>query len=115
MFRFRGDGPLEAKDRVDATDACEEGGSVHDQGRIDSMRTHIKVMRDTVELDGVDLVGYAPWGLDRRRSFVPGYSCFVRPAVLKRVRSEPGDRLVDRRLAVRHLVRRDAILNRDLI
>jgi len=62
VFRFRGDGPLEAKDRVDATDAREEGGSVHDQGRIDYMRTHIKVMGDTVELDGVDLVGYAPWG-----------------------------------------------------
>lgn len=62
MFRFRGDGPLEAKDRVGATDAHEEGGSVHDQGRIDYMRTHIKVMKDTVELDGVGLVGYAPWG-----------------------------------------------------
>lgn len=62
VFRFRGDGPLEAKDRVDATDAREEGGSVHDQGRIGYMRTHIKVMGDTVELDGVGLVGYAPWG-----------------------------------------------------
>ena len=45
-----------------AIDVREEDGSVHDQGRIDYMRTHIKVMKDTVEIDGVDLMGYTPWG-----------------------------------------------------
>jgi len=45
-----------------AIDVREKDGSVHDQGRIDYMRTHIKIMRDTVEIDGVDLMGYTPWG-----------------------------------------------------
>ena len=45
-----------------AIDVREEDGSVHDQGRIDYMRTHIKVMKETVEIDGVDLMGYTPWG-----------------------------------------------------
>ena len=26
------------------------------------MRDHIKVMKDAVEIDGVDLMGYTPWG-----------------------------------------------------
>ena len=29
--------------------------------RIDYLREHIKVMKDAVEIDGVDLLGYTTW------------------------------------------------------
>ena len=45
-----------------AADKVEEDGSVHDQYRIDYMRDHVKAMKDAVDLDGVDLMGYCPWG-----------------------------------------------------
>jgi 6-phospho-beta-glucosidase len=35
---------------------------VVDDYRIDYLRAHIKAMRDAVELDGVDLLGYTTWG-----------------------------------------------------
>lgn len=37
-------------------------GTVEDDYRIDYLREHIKAMKDAVELDGVDLLGYTPWG-----------------------------------------------------
>ena len=43
-------------------DTVEEDGSIHDQYRIDYLREHIKAMKDAVELDGVDLMGYTWWG-----------------------------------------------------
>ncbi len=45
-----------------AIDKREADGSVHDTYRIDYMRKHIQVMKDAVEKDGVDLMGYTPWG-----------------------------------------------------
>ena len=45
-----------------AIDKKEDDGSVHDDYRIDYMRQHIQQMKDAVELDGVDLMGYTPWG-----------------------------------------------------
>jgi 6-phospho-beta-glucosidase len=45
-----------------AIDKVEEDGSIHDSYRIDYMRKHIKVMKDAIEIDGVDLRGYTPWG-----------------------------------------------------
>ncbi len=44
-----------------ARDVLEEDGSVHDSYRIDYLRQHIREMREAVE-DGVDLMGYTPWG-----------------------------------------------------
>lgn len=35
---------------------------IHDTYRIDYLRKHIKAMKEAVELDGVDLMGYTPWG-----------------------------------------------------
>ena len=43
-------------------DTVEADGSIHDDYRIDYLREHIKAMKDAVELDGVDLMGYTPWG-----------------------------------------------------
>ena len=44
-----------------ARDVLEPDGSVHDSYRIDYLREHIRQMREAV-LDGVDVMGYTPWG-----------------------------------------------------
>lgn len=45
-----------------ANDIVEEDGSIHDPYRIDYMREHIKAMRDAVNEDGVEILGYTCWG-----------------------------------------------------
>ena len=45
-----------------ALDKVEADGMIHDQYRIDYMRTHIQTMKDAVEIDGIPLMGYTPWG-----------------------------------------------------
>ncbi|MDR2070533.1 MAG: family 1 glycosylhydrolase, partial [Treponema sp.] len=35
---------------------------INDDYRIEYLREHIKAMKDVVEQDGVDLMGYTPWG-----------------------------------------------------
>lgn len=47
---------------IGAIDVVEEDGSIHDPYRIDYMRDHIKAMKAAVVEDGVDLMGYMPWG-----------------------------------------------------
>ena len=44
-----------------AYDKIEEDGSVQDDYRIDYLRKHIEQMREAVR-EGVDLMGYTPWG-----------------------------------------------------
>ena len=44
-----------------AYDKIEEDGTIQDDYRIDYLRKHIEQMREAVE-DGVDLMGYTPWG-----------------------------------------------------
>lgn len=44
-----------------AYDKIEDDGSVKDSYRIDYLRKHIEQMREAVD-DGVDLIGYTPWG-----------------------------------------------------
>ncbi len=44
-----------------ALDKKEEDGSVHDQYRIDYLKSHIEQMYEAIE-DGVDLMGYTMWG-----------------------------------------------------
>ena len=44
------------------SDVLEDDGSVHDSYRIDYLRQNFESMRDAVELDGVDLMGYTMWG-----------------------------------------------------
>jgi len=39
-----------------------ENGKIHDPYRIDYMKQHIEAMSDAID-DGVDLVGYMPWGI----------------------------------------------------
>ncbi len=45
-----------------AFDTVEPDGSIHDSYRIDYLKGHIEQMRLAVEEDGVDLMGYTPWG-----------------------------------------------------
>ena len=45
-----------------AYDTVEEDGSIHDPYRIDYLREHIRAMKDAVDIDGVDLMGYTTWG-----------------------------------------------------
>lgn len=45
-----------------AYDKVEADGSIHDDYRIDYLKKHISEMEKAVELDGVNLMGYLPWG-----------------------------------------------------
>ena len=45
-----------------AVDVPDENGYVEDDYRIAYMAAHIEAMKDAVNLDGVDLLGYTSWG-----------------------------------------------------
>ena len=45
-----------------AVDTIEPDGTILDDYRIDYLRQHIEAMKAAVEEDGVDLIGYTPWG-----------------------------------------------------
>lgn len=45
-----------------AYDKVDKDGYVEDDYRIDYLREHIKNMKDAVEIDGVDLLGFTTWG-----------------------------------------------------
>ncbi len=45
-----------------AVDRVEEDGSIQDDTRIAYLEAHIKEMMKAVEEDGVELIGYTPWG-----------------------------------------------------
>lgn len=45
-----------------AIDQPDENGYVEDDYRIEYLAKHIEAMKDAVELDGVDLLGYTTWG-----------------------------------------------------
>lgn len=55
-----------------AIDKKEEDGSCHDPYRIDYLKAHIAEMKKAVEEDGVDLIGYTPWGCIDCVSFTTG-------------------------------------------
>ena len=44
-----------------AYDKIEEDGKIHDEYRIDYLKKHIEQLKEAVR-DGVDLMGYTPWG-----------------------------------------------------
>lgn len=55
-----------------AIDSVEEDGSIHDEARISYLREHIKQMGIAIEHDGVELMGYTPWGIIDIVSFTTG-------------------------------------------
>lgn len=55
-----------------AVDTLEEDGSVHDPERIAYLKAHIEALEKAVNHDGVDLIGYTPWGIIDIVSFTTG-------------------------------------------
>lgn len=55
-----------------AYDKVEADGTIQDQYRIDYLKEHIKQMKLAVVEDGVDLMGYTPWGIIDIVSFGTG-------------------------------------------
>ncbi|SDQ05082.1 6-phospho-beta-glucosidase [Carnobacterium viridans] len=55
-----------------AIDTVEEDGSIHDKARISYLREHIKQMSIAINHDGVELMGYTPWGIIDIVSFTTG-------------------------------------------
>ena len=55
-----------------AIDELKPDHTCDDGYRIDSLRAHIEEMKKAVELDGVDLLGYTPWGCIDVVSFTTG-------------------------------------------
>lgn len=45
-----------------AVDEPTRDGTINDDYRIEYLREHIKCMIDAVEQDGIELIGYTPWG-----------------------------------------------------
>lgn len=45
-----------------AIDIPDENGYVADDYRIDYLRKHVRALKDAVEIDGVELLGYTTWG-----------------------------------------------------
>lgn len=45
-----------------AIDTIEEDGSINDTYRMDYLGKHIDALRDAIELDDVDVIGYTCWG-----------------------------------------------------
>ena len=45
-----------------AKDVPDENGYVADDYRLDYMRKYIIALKDAVEIDGVELMGYTSWG-----------------------------------------------------
>ena len=45
-----------------AYDKLDDNGMVQDTYRIDYLRAHIEQMKLAVDVDGVNLLGYTPWG-----------------------------------------------------
>lgn len=55
-----------------AIDTVEEDGAIHDTQRIDYLKSHIEAVEKAVNYDGVDLMGYTPWGIIDIVSFTTG-------------------------------------------
>jgi 6-phospho-beta-glucosidase len=55
-----------------AIDKMDEKGEINDDYRIDYLRAHIEQMKKAVTEDGVDLMGYTPWGCIDCVSFTTG-------------------------------------------
>lgn len=55
-----------------AVDSKQEDGSCDDSDRIEYLKAHVVEMKKAVDIDGVDLMGYTPWGCIDLVSFTTG-------------------------------------------
>lgn len=53
-------------------DTVQPDGTIDDPARIDYLRNHIAAVKQAVLEDGVDLIGYTPWGIIDLVSFTTG-------------------------------------------
>ncbi|RMC51124.1 6-phospho-beta-glucosidase [Lactobacillus sp. ESL0225] len=85
-----------------AYDKVEADGSIHDDYRVDYLRKHISEMEKAVEIDGVNLMGYLPWGpidlvsagtgqMDKRYGFIYVDKNDAGEGTLKRSRKDSFD------------------------
>ncbi|RHH71300.1 6-phospho-beta-glucosidase [Vagococcus sp. AM17-17] len=55
-----------------AIDELTETNEVHDQNRIDYLVKHIEAIKTAIDYDGVEIMGYTPWGIIDLVSFTTG-------------------------------------------
>lgn len=55
-----------------AIDEIQEDGTIDDQPRIEYLKNHIEAVKEAVNHDGVELIGYTPWGIIDLVSFTTG-------------------------------------------
>ncbi|WP_031548086.1 6-phospho-beta-glucosidase [Salinicoccus luteus] len=55
-----------------AIDHVQDDGTIQDDARIEYLSAHIREMKKAVNYDGVDLIGYTPWGIMDIVSFTTG-------------------------------------------
>ena len=55
-----------------AIDVLEKDGVCHDPYRVEYLKAHIEQMKKAVDVDGVELMGYTPWGCIDLVSFTTG-------------------------------------------
>jgi len=55
-----------------AIDSVEENTTIHDEYRSAYLSAHIKEVKKSITLDGVDIIGYTPWGCIDCVSFTTG-------------------------------------------
>ncbi|WP_414044884.1 6-phospho-beta-glucosidase [Macrococcus equi] len=55
-----------------AIDKVESDGTINDDTRIEYFKSHIEAVKEAVLEDGVDLLGYTPWGIIDVVSFTTG-------------------------------------------
>lgn len=73
MFYERYEIPLFiVENGLGAVDVIEPDGSIHDAARIDYLRSHIQQVGMAIAEDGVDVMGYTPWGIIDLVSFTTG-------------------------------------------
>lgn len=46
---------------IGAVDVIEEDGKIHDVERMNFFKSHIQAMKQAIEIDGVDVIGYMTW------------------------------------------------------
>lgn len=50
----------------------QQNRTIHDQKRIEYLKSHIEALEKAVTYDGVDFIGYTPWGIIDIVSFTTG-------------------------------------------
>lgn len=55
-----------------AYDKLDDDGKIHDDYRVEYLEGHIEAMHEAIDSDGVEVMGYTPWGVIDIVSFGTG-------------------------------------------